>query len=170
MTKGSENTEELYTAADVKRVKELLYKEQQGLCALSKQEFGIKDFHTDHSHDDTQLVRAVLYKQSNMALGKIEGLWTRYLKYWYNGSLSDFLRQSADYLERPVDTRFRHPGWLGRVSTDFNKLKESSKDRVLLALGQPKGSNAKQRKELFRKAILTRQFGYEMLKDLIVKE
>ena len=158
---------DLYTAADVKKVKALLYDEQGGKCALSGVAVKLSDCHTDHAHDEEQLVRGTLYKQSNMGLGKLEGLWTRYLAYWYPGTLSDFLRQAAEYLERPKDTRFRHNGWIKKIGTEFNKLKEPSKDAVLQALGQPKGSNAKQRKELFRKSVLSRQFGYEFLKDLI---
>lgn len=160
-------TTDLYTAADVKRVKTLLHEEQQGRCALSGVAVALSDCHTDHAHDDEQLVRGALYKQSNMALGKLEGLWTRYLAYWYPGTLPDFLRQAADYLERPKDTRFRHVGWIKKINTEFNKLKESSKDAVLQSLCQPKGSNAKQRKELFRKSVLSRQFGYEFLKQLV---
>lgn len=163
-------TQDLYTATDVKKVKTLLYEEQQGKCALSGVPVALSDCHTDHAHDDEQLVRGALYKQSNMGLGKLEGLWTRYLAYWYPGTLSEFLRQAADYLERPKDTRFRHPGWIKKIGTSFNKLKESSKDNVLVQLGQPKGSNAKQRKELFRKAVLSRKFGYEMLKSILEKE
>lgn len=163
-------TQDLYTAADVKKVKTLLYEEQTGKCGLSGVPVALSDCHTDHAHDDEQLVRGALYKQSNMGLGKLEGLWTRYLAYWYPGTLSEFLRQAADYLERPKDERFRHPGWIKKINTSFNKLKESDKDRVLIQLGQPKGSNAKQRKELFRKAVLSRKFGYEMLKSIIEKE
>lgn len=163
-------TQDLYTATDVKKVKTLLYEEQQGKCLLSGVPVALSDCHTDHAHDDEQLVRGALYKQSNMGLGKLEGLWTRYLAYWYPGTLSEFLRQAADYLERHKDTRFRHPGWIKKISTSFNKLKESSKDNVLVQLGQPKGSNAKQRKELFRKAVLSRKFGYEVLKSILEKE
>jgi hypothetical protein len=162
-------TTDLYTATDVKKVKEQLYKEQLNRCALTGVVVDIKDCHTDHAHDEEQLVRGALHKQANMGLGKLEGLWTRYLAYWYPGTLSDFLRQAADYIDKPKDTRWRHPGWVKKVSTAFNKLKESDKDRVLIALDQPKGSNAKQRKELFRKAVLSRKFGYEYL-SLIIKQ
>jgi hypothetical protein len=163
-------TQDLYTAADVKKVKELLYEEQQGKCALTFTDVALKDCHTDHAHDSEQLVRGALYKQSNMGLGKLEGLWTRYLAYWYPGTLSEFLRQAADYLEREPDTRWRHSGWIKRCTTEFNKLKEPSKDSVLIALDQPKGSNSKQRKELFRKAVLTRKHGYDKIRNLIERQ
>ena len=163
-------TKDLYTAKDVSEVKRLLYAEQDGKCALSGVAVQLKDCHTDHSHDDEQFVRGVLYKQSNMGLGKIEGLWTRYLKYWYPDDLPTFLRQAADYLERSKDTRYRHPGWTKRLQTIFNGLKEPVKDDILKSLVVGSGNNAKTRKELFRKAVLSRKFNYNELKDLILKE
>lgn len=163
-------TKDLYTSKDVSEVKKALYAEQGGKCALSGVAVELKDCHTDHSHDDEQFVRGVLYKQSNMGLGKIEGLWTRYLKYWYPHSLPTFLRQAADYLERSKDTRYRHTGWQKKIQTLFNTLKEKQKDNVLISLGYEKQPNSAARKTCFRKAVLSRKYGYLQLKDLIEKE
>lgn len=163
-------TKDLYTSKDVSEVKRLLYNQQQGKCALSGVNVDIKDCHTDHSHDDEQFVRGVLYKQSNMGLGKLEGLWTRYLKYWYPHDLPTFLRQAAAYLERSKDTRYRHPGWTTRLQTMFNTLKEKQKDSVLVQLGFHKQLNGLARKKVFRKAILSRKFNYLELKSIIEKE
>lgn len=165
-------TEDLYTTADTKRVRELLYKEQAGLCKLSKVAVALKDCHLDHKHDDQQLVRGVLYKQSNMGLGKLEGLWTRYLAYWYPGTLSEFLRASADYLEQSEeqpDTRFRHNHWMKKLKTKFNALNAKQMDEVLISLGSSKGNNATSRKQLFSKLVLDRSLGYDTILSAINK-
>lgn len=158
--------ENLYTPADVKRVRESLYKEQEGKDALTGLPLDIKQAVTDHNHK-TQYVRGVLHRQSNVVVGKIENLWVRYLKFWYSGTLSDFLRQAANYIEKEDDNRYLHPKWIQRVCTDFNKLSEASKKAVLADLGQPQGDNVSQRKQAFKKAILSKKFTYEGVRQII---
>lgn len=167
MKSGTSNTVDLYTAKEVSEVKKQLLLEQKGKCAITGMEFEPKDFHTDHCHDDLQYVRGALYKQSNMTLGKLENLWTRYLAFWYNGTLQDFLRQSANYLDSPVDQRWRHPGWLKKLKTRFNKLSASQMDSTLEQLGSPKGRNATERKKLFAKAIMNRDLGYNTISGIL---
>lgn len=161
-------TQDLYNAADVKKVREQLVKEQGGKCAVTGIPTAPSDFHLDHRHDDEQLVRGALHKQSNMCLGKIENLAVRYL-YWYPHGLPEFLRACADYLEKPPDKRFRHNGWLKRSQVWFNKLTEPQKKLVLQELGQPPGANAKERKALFQKVLLQRQHGYDTIRSTINK-
>ena len=159
-------TEDLYTAEDVKRVRTLLYKEQQGRCALSGVAVDIKDLHCDHNHNSEQLVRGALHKQANMALGKLEGLWTRYLSYWYPSTLPEFLKASAAYLERSEatpDRRFRHNGWLKKVKVWFNKLPAKKMDEVLVQLGSSPGKNLVERKALFAKVVLDRSLGFSVI-------
>lgn len=163
------NTKDLYTAAEVKAVRQLLLKEQQGLCALSKIKVALQDTHCDHAHDDLQLVRGVLHRHANMTLGKLEGLWNRYLSHWYPHDFPTFLRQSADYLEKPQDNRFRHPGWLKRLKVSYNRLNAFQQNSVLVGLGYPKGSNPSQRKALFNSICLDRNNGYDLIKVEINK-
>ena len=162
-------TIDLYTQADIKRIRQLLYEEQQGLCELTKLPVEFKDVHLDHAHDSEQLVRGVLHKAANMSLGKIENIATRYL-YWYPYTLPEFLRQVADYLEREQDTRFRHTNWMKLVKTRFNKLNAQQQNNVLIALGSTKGANPKLRKELFGKVVLDRNLGYNVIVETIEKE
>lgn len=162
-------TKDLFTQEDVKQVRNQLVKEQKGKCALSLVPTAEKDYHLDHAHDDEQLVRAALHKQSNMLLGKLENLQVRYLGYWYPGTLSDFLRAAADYLEKPKDSRWRHPGWLKKMQTKFNKLNAEQMKYVLLALDQPEGKNLQQRKLSFKKALLTKQHGFVTITQLLEK-
>ena len=168
-------TKDLYTAKDVAAVRQILYDEQLGKCALSNKQFNIRDCHTDHLHNEQQLVRGVLYKQSNMLLGKLENLSVRYLKHWYPEGLPSFLRQAADYIERTEkqpDTRYRHPGWIKRVKVLFNKLNAEQQNNCLVKLGYNRGSNPKQRKDTFAKATMNRELGFEVIMQVIneVKE
>ena len=156
----------LYTPTDVKKVRELLLKEQNGCDIMTGLPIPDKQACLDHSHF-TQFVRGVLHRQTNAALGKLEGIHTRYLSYWYTGTLPDFLRQAADYLEREDDLRYIHPGFIKRLSTDFNKLPEALKRAVLKELGQPEGGNGTERKKLFQKAVLTKEHTFDKLKEVI---
>lgn len=169
------STEDLYTAKDTTRIRELLLKEQEGLDLLTGLPIPEKQAVTDHKHDSEQFVRGVLHRQSNASLGKLEGIWTRYLSYWYPYDLPTFLRQAADYIEKfdkEPDTRYRHPNWQKKVKTEFNKLNATQQNQVLVALGSTEGSNPSKRKELFAKIVLTRGIGYDTIRNVIndVKE
>lgn len=161
-------TEDLYTPADIKRVRDLLVKEQEGLCAITGLEVQSGDWALDHIHDDTQLVRGAAHKIANMALGKIEGLKGRYL-YWYPHDLPTFLRACADYIEKEPDLRFRHLMWKKKIVTKFAKLSSKQQDYLLQCLDQPTGKNLVERKANFQKAILSKAFTYERLYVLIDK-
>ena len=162
-------TQDLYTQADIKRIRQLLYEEQQGLCALTQLPVEFKDVHLDHAHDSEQLVRGVLHKAANMSLGKIENIAVRYL-YWYPYTLPEFLRQVADYLEKEKDTRYRHTDWQKRVRVMYNKLNAKQQNKVLTVLGSIEGGNVKSRKELFAKVVLDRNLGYNVIVETIEKE
>ena len=160
-------TTDLYTAKEKSAVREKLLKEQGGCCAITKQPLPLSQSVTDHAHDSELLVRGVLSRQSNSLLGVIENGWKRYLGWWFSGSISEFLRQCADYLEREPDKRYRHDAWLKRVQIDFSSLNESSKKDVLQYMNQPQGANATERKKFFKNALMTRQFTFEEIKNLI---
>ena len=159
-------TEDLYTTADVARTRQKLLEDQQGRDALTGLEIPPKQAVLDHNHR-TQFVRGVLHRQTNAVLGKIENLWTRYLSYWYNDTLSNFLRKVADYLEKPDDTRYVHPGWLKRVEIDFKKLPAAEQTVVLSKMkieGQPNGDK---RVKAFVTGIKTQDYTYLQIKDYL---
>ena len=158
--------EHLYTPADVKKVRERLLKEQGGLDAVTGLPLEVKDAVTDHSHQ-TQYVRAILHRQVNSFIGKLENNYTRMIKWWYNGTLPELLRKIADYLDKPDDLRYIHPGFLKSLQTKFNSLSEGQKKEVLKGMAKPEGSNSKERKELFRKALLSRQFTMTQVEYII---
>lgn len=165
-------TIDLYNTTDVKKVRELLTKEQGNKCAVTGLDIPVKQHVLDHAHDDTQLVRGVLHRQVNAFAGKAENAYTRLIAWWYPNDLPTLLRECADYLEKEPDGRYRHNGWIKKINTEFNKLKESSKDVVLVALKQTKGKNGAERKKLFQRAVLTREHSYDTIRTLIqtVKE
>lgn len=162
--------EHLYTPADVKRVRDRLVKEQNGIDPILKEPF--KEVPVlDHSHL-TQRVRAALNRNCNAFEGKVANAYVRCLKWLTDIPLPELLRNLADYYEdtdRLTDMPL-HPGWIKRVCTDFNSLNEASKKIVLEALNQPPGSNATERKKAFKKAVLTKQFTFQGISDLINKE
>lgn len=162
----SNAVEHLYTPSDVQKIRKKLLEEQCNRDKMTGLDIPEGKDCLDHNHR-TQFVRGVLHRQSNASLGKLEGIYTRYLSYWYPWTLSEFLRQAASYIELEDDSRYVHPGWIKRLCTDFASLNEQGKKDTLEKLCQPIGSNATERKVLFRKALLTRKFSYNTVKDLI---
>ncbi len=160
--------EHLYTQKDVTRVREKLLERQGGLDLITRQKIPRGKAVLDHCHD-TQFVRGVLSNPSNVALGKIENLWARYLGWWYTGTLSDFLRGCAEYLDREQPKEFLHPKFVDSLQSKFNSLKEGDKKYILSELNQELGTNGTERKKLFRKAVLKRDKTYLEIKNLLEK-
>lgn len=164
-------TEDLYTASDIKRVREFLLAEQNNKCAALG--IPIKPDRTpvlDHRHDDEQLVRGVLEREVNAFTGVIENAHKRYLRYWLPTPLPDVLRSVASYLERSEgipDRRFRHNHWIKKLQTKFNALSSKQQDKVLLQLGSSPGKNLVDRKAKFAKVVLDRSLGYDTISQVI---
>lgn len=163
------NQECLFSVQDITRVRELLYKEQKGIDPILKETIALSGSVLDHSHI-TQRCRAVLHRQSNSWEGLVFNSYRRCMQWVTEKPLPELLRNLADYYEdteRVEHTKPYHPGWIKRLCTDFASLNEQEKKDTLEKLGQPTGSNATERKTLFRKALLTRKFSYNTVKDLI---
>lgn len=163
-------TEDLYTAVDIKRVRENILKEQNGKCAIL--DIQIRPERTpvlDHVHNDEQFVRGVLEREINAFLGVTENAYKRFLGYWQDKPLPDVLKACAAYLERPVDTRYRHNHFLKKLKTKFNALSSKQMKFVLETFGKADGKNAVERKKIFTDIILDRSLGYERIKDALDK-
>lgn len=162
-------TEDLYTSKDIARVRALLTKEQKNKSAMTS--LPLVTPCVDHCHrpESAQLVRAVINSNENIALGKIEGLYARYVGWWFKGSYPEFLRMVASYIERGVDPRFRHNCFIKKLNVEFNKLNEGKKDEVLVLLGKSKGKNSIERKKYFNQAVMSREFGYNAVLSAIKK-
>lgn len=160
--------EHLYNPKDVKRIRDEFVKKQNGIDPILKEPF--KEVAVlDHCHS-SQHVRAALNRNCNAFEGKVVNAYVRCLKWLTDKPLSEILRNLADYYEdqeRVMHKNPLHPAWIKRVNIEFNKLAEGSKRSVLKELGQPEGGNGTERKKLFQRAILTRQFTFEGLKEMI---
>lgn len=169
------STIDLYSTKDIKECRDYLLTEQQGLCAITGLPIEKGQAILEHAHDSEMFVRGVASRQANSALGVIERVWIRYLKWWYPESLPYFLRKVADYIEKHStnpDIRYRHNSFQKKLKTMFNALSASQQNKVLELLGSETGSNPQKRKELFSKLVLTRNLGYEIIRNVInqVKE
>ena len=169
MSKSKVDTRDLYTTKDIAAVRALLTKEQNGQSALTGLPLSKPCLDHCHSPENEQLVRGVLNSNENVALGKIENLYVRYIGWWFKGTYPEFLRMVADYIEKGVDKRFRHSCFIKRLNVEFNKLNESKKDEVLMLLGKNKGKNTTERKTYFNQAIMSKEFGYNTILKTIKK-
>ena len=145
----------LYNTKDISRAREEIRIRQNNIDPITKLSIPDKQAVLDHDHQ-TQYVRAVLHRQTNAVLGKIENLEKRYLSWWYEGSLSDFLRGCADYLDAEHPKEFVHPSFMKMLQVKFNKLNEADKQEFLKSVGEDSGCNSTQRKKLFKKFLMKR--------------
>ena len=159
----------LYTTKDVQKVREQLYRDQEGIDPITRLPIPDKQKVLDHDHSN-HYVRAVLHRQTNAVLGKIENLWTRYLSWWFTGTLSDFLRGCADYIEKEHPKEYLHPAFIKSLQVQFNKLNEKQKQNVLSHYGLENGCNIKERRVIFKKFILKRTHSMNEILDVIKKE
>jgi len=163
-----EITQDLYTPNDIKKVREQLAKEQDYKDLITGTELRGSRPVVDHAHDSDQYVRGVLLHTTNTFVGNIENAYKRHMAWWLDElTLSDLLRNTAEYLERPPDKRFRHNGWIRVVQIAFNKASAKQQNAILEALGESQGGNLAERKKLLKKAILKRQHGYEEVLRII---
>ena len=156
----------LYTTKDVQKVREKLYEEQEGVDPITGLIIPANQKVLDHCHD-SQFVRAVLHRQTNAVLGKIENLEMRYLSWWFDGTLSDFLRGCADYLDKQHEQKYLHPSFIKKLQVKFNKLNEKQKQEVLREVGEDIGCNGKERKVIFKKFVLKRTHTMQEILDII---
>ena len=162
---------QLYNQKDINELKEKLLKENDLNCCLTGQKIELREAVLDHDHE-TQFVRGAIHRQANAALGKIENAFNRYISGWYKGNIDDFLDDIKMYLEESSwNTEYLHPHWIKKCNTEFNKLNERSKEVVLKNMGiNGSWSNSKQRKESFKKALLSKKYKYRDIKRLIEDE
>jgi hypothetical protein len=165
----------LHTPKDVKAYRQKLLAEQGGVDALTGLPLEEKGAVLDHNHE-TEVVRGVIDRQVNAALGKIENIWKRYLSTWYPGKLSDFLEQAKVYIDSDgfMQThQVYHPNWINRCVRDFKKLDAKSQREVLTRIIEKPfdmPSNAENRARLFRSSILQERKEYLMVKLKMMME
>lgn len=166
MTVPTMLTTDLYTAKEIAHEKQRLLSLQNGIDPILEIPVSASESVCDHSHE-SQHTRAALHRQSNAFEGLVFNAYKRCIKWVSDKPLSEVLRNLANYLEKDYSHNPYHSGWVKKIQTRFNSLKERQKDEVLIALGYEKQGNALARKKVFKKAVLSRQFGYLKLKSVI---
>lgn len=156
----------LYNTKEVAETRKKLYAEQNGIDKLTGLPLEYKDSVTDHDHK-TQYVRGIIHRQVNAVVGKVENMYIRYIKWWCTMPLPELLRKIADYLELPQDKRYVHPSWLKACQSKFNALDEKSKSAVLKDMALHDGKNGKERKEIFRKGLLSRRYTLTQIEGIL---
>ena len=164
-------TQDLYTPNDIKKVREQLAKEQDYKDLITGTDLEGSRPVLDHAHDSDQYVRGVLLHTTNAFVGVVENAYKRHISWWLDDmTLAELLRNTAEYLERPPDKRFRHNGWIRVVQIAFNKASAKQQNAILEALGSKQGSNLAERRKLLKKAITQRDKGYDEIMKIIRKE
>jgi hypothetical protein len=163
----------LHTPNDVKEYRQKLLAQQDGVDALTGLPLEEKGAVLDHNHE-TEVVRGVIDRQVNAALGKIENIWRRYLSTWYPGKLTDFLEQAKVYIDSDgfMQThQVYHPNWIKRCVRDFKKLSSMYQQMVLKEMNEDTDfampSNAEGRVKLFRATILKKRMPFALVKDYL---
>lgn len=157
----------LYTQSEIKRVRDELVKEQNGIDPILNEPFK-ETIVCDHCHS-SQHVRAALNRNSNAFEGLVFNAYRRCLQWLTDIPLPDILRNLAKYLEEDYSHHPYHIGWMKRVKTDFNKLSAKQMKQVLETFGKSDGKNIVERKKIFAGIILDRSLGYDKIRQVIDK-
>lgn len=152
-------TESLRTTTDVKNYRNKLIKEQGSIDPILNEPFK-EVVVLDHDHV-SQHVRSALNRNTNAFEGLVFNAYRRCLQWLTDKPLPDILRSLATYLEQDYSRHPYHPGWMKRVSTDFNKLNAKGMQVALEKLGMQAGRNAVERKNLFKAALKRQDLGYD---------
>ena len=160
--------EDIFTADQLKKVREERLQQNQNICEMTFREIpkGVAVF--DHAHDSQQLLRGVVHRQANLFLGKIENSWTRYMGWWFNGTLSEALRLIANYLERD-SLPYRHPHWKAKVMARFRSLKSAEKDEVLTKLGFNRKFTNNRERDRHIELLFRNKIGFDFIDSVITE-
>ena len=118
---------EQITAAALVIFKEEHYNTQKGICPVTHAHFPKEQMVVDHTHkikgknigdDNSQLIRGVICNGANRLEGAVKSRFTRY-GLSKHISLPQFLRNLADYLEKPpLGGKYIHPSEIPKVKKE----------------------------------------------------
>lgn len=128
---------------DLKKFRELQHEKQGKICPILKKEFPVEKMTVDHMHkrkdelpseDGKGLIRGVIEFRANSMEGKILKSWKRVFGNNAPISISEYLRNLADYLENPplFELQLIHPKEKVRdilMKSEYNKIKKWYKNK-----------------------------------------
>ena len=158
--------QQLYTQKDITTFRTELAKAQKNIDPITQEKF-VDAVALDHDHVSMKC-RAALNRNSNSFEGVVTNAYLRYMQWLTDKPLTDLLRNLADYLEKDYSKNPIHPGWIQDCKSQFHKLNEKQKQICLESMKLPIGLNSKERKETFRKALLSREYDYTSVKLIIL--
>jgi hypothetical protein len=158
-------SKELYTPSDVKRVRDEMVKTQGGIDPILNEPFKEPPA-LDHDHT-SQHVRAALNRNTNAFEGLVFNAHKRCLKWLTDKPLPEILRNLADYLDQDYSDNPYHPTWIKRCTIDYGRLKAQEQINVLQRMKVTAGGSAAVRKEQFVKAIKTKQYSFDLIKEYL---
>ncbi len=138
---------------DIKGYRDEQYVQQGSLDPIARQ--ATIDPVLDHDHD-TGRVRAVLDRDVNRCLGKIENAFKRFIQHRFPGTrIQDFLRNSAEYLEHNWTGNPVHPSYIALQVRRFSRHNIIEQRRMLTGMGVEWDFEMKKKDlaRLYRKAL-----------------
>ncbi len=152
----------LTTATDVRRFREQLIKEQNGIDLITKLPLVKPILEHDHA---TQKIRGVVSSTVNVWLGCLERAHSRYLKHWLDVPLPDLLEGCAEYLRLKQHDVY-HPRFIKKSLTLYMQLTSTQRSLILQQLNLPACKNDTQRKAAFKKYISKGSMDYQEILDM----
>jgi hypothetical protein len=165
LLKRRDMSKELYTPADIKRVRDEMVKAQGGIDPILKEPFKEPPA-LDHDHS-TQRVRAALNRNTNAFEGLVTNAHKRCLQWLTDKPLPEILRNLADYLEIDYSSNPYHNSWIKRCTIDYGRLKAQQQINVLQKMKVTAGGSAAVRKEQFVKALKTKEYSFDLIKEYL---
>ena len=141
----------LKNSSEAAKYRDLLLQNQNKIDPITKSK--INDPVLDHQHFGEQLCRAVLERTVNSFEGKVYNAYLRYVKHHTDLSISDVLRNLADYLEADYSSNNIHHTAIDVDVRTFKQLNAESQKEILQELKIVPESNALKRAKQARKAI-----------------
>jgi len=141
----------LKNPADAAKYREQLLQKQHKIDPITQTE--IKDAVLDHQHFGEQRCRAVLERTVNSFEGKVFNAYQQYVKHHTDLSISDILRNLADYLEKDYSNNAIHHTAIDTDVRAFKQLTSSTQKEILESININPETNALKRAKQIRKAI-----------------
>ena len=141
----------LKNSQEAAKYRDTLLAQQSKIDPITKS--SITDPVLDHQHYGDQKCRAVLERTVNSFEGKVYNAYLRYVKHHTDLTISDILRNLADYLESDYSNNAIHHTAIDTDVRVFKQLPAESQKEILQSININPESNTLKRAKQARKAI-----------------